>query len=44
MQGSFGDAREAFRGGKKQDAFKAKENRKERNFRDKRRNRHQDAE
>ena len=44
MQGSFGDATERFRGGKKKDAYAAKENRKERQFRDKRRNRHPDAE
>jgi hypothetical protein len=43
MQGSFGEATERFRG-KQQDTSKSKENRKERNFRDKRRNRHQDAE
>lgn len=43
MQGSFGEATERFRG-KQQDTSKSKENRKDRNFRDKRRNRHQDAE
>jgi hypothetical protein len=43
MQGSFGEATERFRG-KQQDASKTKENRKERQFRDARRNRHQDAE
>jgi hypothetical protein len=43
MQGSFGEATERFRG-KQQDSSKTKENRKERQFRDARRNRHQDAE
>lgn len=44
MQGSFGDAAERFRGGKKKDSYSTQENRKDRQFRDRRRNRHQDAE
>lgn len=44
MQGSFGDAKEAFRGRKQKDTHAAKENRESRQFRDKRRNRHPDAE
>lgn len=44
MQGSFGDAKEVFRGRKQKDAYAAKENRESRQFRDKRRNRHPDAE
>lgn len=43
MQGSFGDAKESFRGGKKKDTQKQKEHREDRKWRDRRRNRHQDA-
>lgn len=43
MQGSFGDAQERFRGGKKKDTQKQKEHREDRNWRNRRRNRHQDA-
>jgi len=44
MQGSFGDAVERFRGGKKKDTEQAKYHKKDNDFRKKRRNRHQDAE
>jgi hypothetical protein len=44
MQGSFGDAVERFRGGKKKDNEQAKFHKKDNEFRNKRRNRHQDAE
>ena len=44
MQGSFGDAVERFSGAKKHDSEKAQHNKKDRQWRDKRRNRHQDAE
>jgi hypothetical protein len=43
MQGSFGDAQERFRGGKKKDNEQAKFNKKDNEFRNRRRNRHQDA-
>lgn len=43
MQGSFGDAKEVFRGGKKRDNEKAKNNRQDQAFRKRRRERHQDA-
>lgn len=43
MQGSYGDAVERFRGGKQKDPEKARANRQDRNRRDKRRNRHKDA-
>lgn len=43
MQGSFGDAKESFRGGKKRDNEKAKENKQNQAFRKRRRNRHEDA-
>jgi hypothetical protein len=44
MQGSFGEAQERFSGAKKRDNEKAQHNKKDRQWRDKRRNRHQDAE
>lgn len=44
MQGSFGDATERFRGGKKKDNEQAKHHKKDNEFRNRRRNRHQDAE
>ena len=44
MQGSFGDATERFRGGKKRDTEKAKHHEKDKAWRKKRRDRHQDAE
>ena len=44
MQGSFGDAQERFSGAKKRDSEKTQHNKKDRQWRDKRRNRHQDAE
>lgn len=40
MQGSFGDATERFRGGKKKDNEKSKHNRQDQAFRNKRRKRH----
>lgn len=43
MQGSFGDTVERFRGNKKRDNEKAKNNRQDQAFRKKRRERHQDA-
>jgi len=43
MQGSFGDATERFSGGKRKDAYKSKENKNDRAFRDKRRKRHEYA-
>lgn len=43
MQGSFGDAKEVFRGGKKRDNEKAKNNRQDQAFRKRRRERHQEA-
>ncbi len=43
MQGSFGDAIERFRGGKKRDNEKAKNHQKDKEWRKKRRDRHQDA-
>ena len=43
MQGSFGDATERFRGGKKKDNAQAKFHKKDNEFRNRRRNRHQDA-
>jgi hypothetical protein len=44
MQGSFGDATERFRGGKKKDNEQSKFNKKDQDFRKRRRNRHQDTE
>ena len=44
MQGSFGDATERFSGSRKRDPEKAKHNKNDRQWRDKRRNRHQAAE
>jgi len=44
MQGSFGDATERFSGAKKRDTEKSKHNKQDKNWRAKRRNRHQDAE
>jgi len=43
MQGSFGDATERFRGGKKKDTQQAKYHEKDKAWRKKRRDRHQDA-
>ena len=43
MQGSFGEATERFRGGKKRDTEKSKHNRQEQAFRKKRRERHNEA-
>jgi hypothetical protein len=40
MQGSFGDATERFRGGKKRDTEKAKTHEQDKNWRKKRRDRH----
>lgn len=40
MQGSFGDATERFRGGKKRDTEKAKSHEKDKEFRTRRRKRH----
>lgn len=43
MQGSFGEAQERFRGGKKRDTEQAKHHRHENKFRKARQNRHQEA-
>ena len=43
MYGSFGDAKEAFRGGKQKDNEKSKSNKNDSNFRKKRRDRHKEA-
>lgn len=43
MQGSFGDAKESFRGGKSKDPEKARQHRDDRKWRDKRRKRHDSA-
>lgn len=44
MQGSFCDAKERFNGSKKRDSEKAQHNKTDRKWRDKRRNRRQEAE
>jgi len=41
MHGSFGDAKEAFRGGKKRDTEQAKFHKKDKEWRKKRRQRHE---
>jgi len=41
MQGSFGDAKETFRGGKKRNTEKAKDHQQSKEWRDKRRKRHE---
>lgn len=43
MQGSFGDATERFSGNKKRDTEKARFNREDKQRRQKRRNRHENA-